>query len=234
MTHVAVAVILTVPVLLAITVGSVLLRRAFTRPELLPEEVALAAAWVFVVGSLVWLGAYLSGSTLLGFGAPWTWLAAAHFAFAGAGALTVTSICCRVVSSRRALSILRILLVAHPIAYLVTAAGILGFRYCDEFGATSYGLIFVTQLGAVVLGQPNRIARGPRVLLVLALTVPVLTLVPAIAWAWGRPFLDMAAMIRYHGLVNAIAHVGLGLVASAWGRPQSHSIVHVARENQAS
>ncbi len=226
MTHVAVVAILAVPVLLAITVGFALLRRAFARPEILPEEIALAAAWVFVVGSLVWLGVFLSGSTLFGFGAPWTWLAAAHFAFAGFGALTVTSICCRVVFGRRALRVLRILLIVHPMAYLVTAAGILGFRYCDELGATTYELMFVTQLGAVVFGQPDRIARGPRLLLVLALTVPVATLVPAIAWAWDRPILDMPEMIRYHGLVNAIGHVGLGLAAFAWGRPQSHSIIH--------
>ncbi len=224
MTHAAVVVLLTVPVVVAITVGSVMLRRAVARPEILPEEIGLAAAWVFVVGSLVWLGVFLSGSTLLGFGAPWTWLAAAHFAFAGFGAITVTSICCRVVFRSRALTILRVLLMAHPIVYLVTAAGILGFPYCDELGAAGYELIFVAQLGAVVLGKPHRMARGPRMLLVLALIVPVATMAPAIAWAWGRPILDLAGMIRYHGLVNAIGHVGLGLAAFAWGRPPSHSI----------
>ena len=146
----AVVAILAVPALVAITVGIVLLKRAFARPELLPEEFALAAAWVFVIASLVWLGVSLSGSALLGFGTPWTWLAAAHFAFAGFGSLTVTALSCRVVSARRALRILRTLLIAHPIAYLVTAAGISGFRYCDEVGAVSYELIFATQLGAII------------------------------------------------------------------------------------
>ena len=215
--------ILAVPVLLAIIAGSILLRRAFAREELLPEEIALAAAWIFVVGSLVWLGVFLSGSSLLGFGAPWTWITAAHFAFAGYGALTVTSFCCRVVSDRRALGILRFLLVAHPIAYLVIAAGILGYRFCDEIGAVSYGIIFVTQLGAVVLGRPDRIARAPRFLVIFALAVPLVTMVPALAWAWGRPVFDIAGMVRYHGIVNAIAHVGLGLFAFIWGRTPSHS-----------
>lgn len=225
MTLAAVVAILALPVLLAITVGWTLLRRAFARQELLPEEIAFAAAWVFIVGSLVWLGVFLSGSTLLGFGAPWTWITAAHFAFAGFGALTVTAFSCRVVSDQRALRILRGLLIAHPIAYLVTAAGILGFRYCDEVGAASYQLIFVTQLGAVILGRPNRIARAPRHLGVFALTVPVVTIVPALAWAWGKPIFDIAGMVRYHGIVNAVGHVGLGLVAFAWGRPPSHSII---------
>ena len=225
MSHTAVIALLPVPILIAIAIGCALLRRAFARAELLPEEVALAAAWVFIVGSLVWLGVFLSGSTLLGFGAPWTWLAASHFAFAGFGSLTVTALCCRVVSHKRALKILRFLLIAHPVAYLVTAAGISGFLYCDELGATSYQLIFVTQLGAFVLGQPSRMARRPRLLVVLALTVPLVTMVPALAWAWGHPILDMTGMVRYHGLVNAIGHVGLGLAALVWGRPHSHSTI---------
>ena len=104
-----------------------------------------------------------------------------------------------------------------------TAAGILGFRFCDELGAVSYELIFVTQLGAVVLGRASRIARGPRLLLILSLAVPVATMAPALAWAWGRPLLDMTEMIWYHGLVNAFAHVGLGFAAFVWGRPPSHS-----------
>jgi len=225
MTLTAVIAILTVPVLLAITVGCTLLRRAFARQELLPEEIALAAAWIFVVGCLVWLGVFLSGSSLLGFGSPWTWITAAHFAFAGFGALTVTAFSCRVVSNPRALRILRVLLIAHPIAYLVTAAGILQFRYCDKVGPAIYALIFVTQLGAVVLGRPNRIARAPRLLVAFALTVPVATMMPALAWAWGSPIFDITGMVRYHGIVNAVGHVGLGLFAFAWGRTPSHSII---------
>jgi len=226
MNYVVVIAILSGPAVLAIAIGSILLKKAFTRPVILPEEIALAAAWVFVVGSLVWLGVFLSGSTLLGFGAPWTWITAAHFAFAGFGTLTITSLSCRMVSRRRALSVLRLLLFAHPVAYLVTAAGILGFRYCDEIGAASYAAIFVAQLSAVVFGQPTRIARAPMLLVVASLSVPLVAMVPAIAWAWGRPIFDMADMVRYHGIVNATGHVGLGFVAFAWGRPQSHSIKH--------
>jgi hypothetical protein len=212
-----------VPIMLAVAMGCTLLRQAFARRELLPEEVALAVAWVFVVGSFVWLTAFLSDSTLLGFGSPWTWITASHFAAAGFGALTVTALTCRVVSDARALRILRVLLVAHPVAYLVTAAGISGFPYCSQLGAASYELIFTTQLSAFVFGRPERIARGPRCLVVLALIVPVGALVPALAWAWGSPIFDLTGMARYHGLVNAIGHVGLGLVAFAWGRPKAHS-----------
>lgn len=223
MTYANVIALLAAPCLLAIAVGSVLLKRAFARPQRLPEEFALAAAWAFLVGSLVWLGAFLTESTLLGYSAPWTWITAAHFAFAGFGSITVTALSCRVVSNRHALTILRLLLVAHPLAYLVTAAGILGFRYCDEAGAAGYALIFATQWGAVVFARPARIARGPWLLLVLALAVPLATMAPALAWAWGRPILQMSQMVYYHGIVNAVGHVGLAFVAFAWGRPPSHS-----------
>jgi hypothetical protein len=203
-------------------VGLRLLRTAFRREKLLPEEVALAAAWVFVGGGLVWLSAYLRGEMLLGFTAPWTWLAAAHFGAAGFGALTITALACRAVTSAHALALLRTLLAAHPVAYLVTAAGISGVPHCNEMGAVSYELIFVSQLGAFLFGGPHRIARGPRILVGLAMLVPVVTLVPSLAWAWGAPLFDLSGMVRYHGLVNAIGHVGLGLVAFGWGRPEAH------------
>ncbi len=211
------------PALVATVVGAAALRRAFSRQELLAEEFALAFAWVFVVGSCVWLGAFLSDSELLGFVAPWTWLAASHFAAAGFGALTMTALSCRIVSDPRALKVLRFVLFVHPVAYLVTAGGISGYRYCDELGATLYELLFVTQLCAVVFGGAKRIANGPKWLVTFALAVPVVTLVPALAWAWGSPVFDLLGMVRYHGLVNAIGHVGLGLVAYGWGRPEAHS-----------
>jgi hypothetical protein len=228
MTHGTAVALLAVPALVAIAAGVVLLRRAFSRRELLPEEVALAFAWVFVVGSLVWLEAFLTGSTLLGFPDPFTWLAASHFAAAGFGALTVTALVCRVVSSARGIIALRVLLLAHPLAYLVTAAGIAGAPHCNQLGAASYQLIFVAQLAAVLLGKPNRIARGPRLLLLISLCVPVATLVLAVAWAWGRPVFDLMGMVRYHGLVNAIGHVGLAFVALGWGRPRAHSPLRTA------
>jgi hypothetical protein len=222
------SVLFAVPISLAVVIGCVLLRRAFAREQLLPEETALGLAWVFVVGSLFWLRAFVAGSTLLGFGAPWTWLAASHFAAAGFGALTVTALTCRVVSDAHALRVLRVLLLVHPVAYLVTAAGISGFAFCNQLGAASYELIFVMQLVALLFGGADRIARGPRSVLAVALTVPVGTLVLALAWAWGIPLFDLTGMVRYHGLVNALGHVGLAMVAFAWGRPSAHSSLRAA------
>jgi hypothetical protein len=222
-----VAALLALPALLGIVLGCILLKRAFESPNLLPEEIALAVAYVFLVGSLVWLGAFLSRSTILGFGSPWTWITAAHFAFAGFGALTITALSCRVVADKHALRILRFLLVAHPITYLITAAGISGFPYCNELGAVGYQLIFTIQFVAVVFGRPTRIPRLSRFLLLLALAVPVVAVVPAMAWAWGRPILDIVGMIRYHGVANAIGHVGLGFIAFSWGRPPAQRVINL-------
>jgi hypothetical protein len=219
-----VAIALCAPLAVAATgVGVKLLRRALARDELLPEEFALAGAWVSVVGAIVWWAAFMSDSSLLGFSEPWTWLAAAHFAVAGFGALTVTALACRTVSNLRALRVLRVLLVVHPIAYLITAAGISGVAYCSELGAASYVAIFVTQATSVVFGCPDRVATAPRRLFVVALVVPIWTLLPSLAWALGRPLFDLDGMVRYHGVVNAVGHVGLGLTAAAWGRPPAHS-----------
>lgn len=200
-----------------------LLRKAFARTKILPEEVAIAVAWAFLVGGLFWWGVYLTGSRFLGFGEPGNWLAAVHFVFAGFGALTVTAFCCRAVSHARALLALRLLLAGHPIAYLTTAAGIYGVRHADEIGASLYEILFVVQLGAVLLGGPDRIPRGPRTLLVAALVIPVVTIIPAMTWAWGSPMFDLSEMVRYHGIVNAVGHVGLGLCAFAWGHPVAHA-----------
>lgn len=223
MSRIEVIGVLALPALLAVGAGCMALRRAFSRQRILPEEISIAVSWVFVVGGLFWLGVYLSGSTFLGFAAPWSWLAAAHFVFAGAGALSVSALSCRTVSHPRAVRILRLLLAVHPVAYLVTAAGIYGVRFCDEIGACCYALLFSTQFGAVLLGRPDRIGWRPRLLLQVALGVPLFTIIPAIAWAWGRPFLGMSGMVAYHGVVNAAGHVGLGLAALAWGRAPAHS-----------
>lgn len=214
---------LSIPILLCVAAGWVFLRRAYSRAQLLPEEVALAFSWAFVVGGLIWLEAYLSGTTLLGFGEPWTWLAAVHFAAAGYGALTVSALTCRVVSDQRALRRLRVLLAVHPVAYFVTAAGISGVAYCSTLGAAIYEALFIVQLRACIRGKPDRMPRGPRMALIVALAVPVVTLLPALVWVWDSRRMHLADIAYYHGIVTAVGHIGLGLVAAAWGRPPAHA-----------
>ena len=75
----------------------------------------------------------------------------------------------------------------------------------------------------MLLGRPTRIASGPKRLLLIALGVPLVTMIPALAWAWGKPIFGIGNMALYHGLVDAIGHVGLAMFAFTWARPAAQS-----------
>jgi hypothetical protein len=57
----------------------------------------------------------------------------------------------------------------------------------------------------------------------VALAVPVVTLGLAADWALGGRHLDLLGMAWFHGLVNVVGHVVLGLVAFAWLSPAPRS-----------
>jgi hypothetical protein len=198
------------------------LRSALRRVALTLEELALAVAWGFVVGGSFWLRAFLARDSFLGFYAPWTWLTAAHFHVAGFAALTITALCVRLTPSRRGRSTLRSLLVFHPLLFAGVAAGLTGVPYVDDVAAVGYATLFAVQLLVVARtvtwsllpfgSSPVRIVAG-RLLLLGALAVPLVTLIPAIAWALHAPLWDFDQMIERHGLVNALGHAGVGLFA---------------------
>lgn len=185
--------------LLSLAIGAALLRLALARSQTLPEELALAAAWGYFAGSAVWLAAFLSDSQLLGFGAPLTWLAASHFAVAGFGALTVTALACRVVSDRRALTLLRALLLLHPISYLTIAAGISGVRFYDPskpvVAVTLARLKLAEAPRFVRWGKPvERLVRDhPGTTLALAAMRPPRTISTFSIWRSQR---EMVGMVR--------------------------------------
>jgi len=215
---------------LAIVVGALLFRRALLRPMILLEELALAFSWSYVVGGALWLRAWVTESSFLGFVSPWTWLTASHFHVAGFGALTVSALATRMTRSPPSRRIMHVLLLAHPVLFALVAAGINGASHAAEVGAIGYLALFVVQLALVGVaaarvpvgavharGVARTIALG---LLILALAVPVATLVPAVAWSVGSPLWNLEQMIRYHGIVNALGHVVVGLVALAILRPK--------------
>jgi hypothetical protein len=211
--------ILALPAFALVVAGCWLLRELARRPLLLLEDLALVVSVFFGLGSLVWLEAYLAGATLFGFAAPWTWLTAAHFAVAGGGALALSSLLVRVLPTNRSRRVVQGLLLLHPLAFALTAAGIQGVPGLDEIGALAYALLFVTQALAFVFAFPSEGPRAARLALGLALLVPVITALPAFTWAWGLTAWDLDEMIRYHGVLNAAGHVGLGLAAILWLKP---------------
>lgn len=199
--------------------GARLLRAALARPVLLLEELALVLACAYPVGAAAWLWAWLEGTTLLGFGAPWTWLTAAHFFVAGAGALALTALVTRLVDARLGRRVMLVLVALHPVAFATVAAGLSGVAWADELGAPLYALLFAVQAIVYLFATPSRGHAVARVGLGVALLVPIATLVPAVGWAWRRPMLSLDDMVRFHGVANALGHVGLGLAMLAWLRP---------------
>jgi hypothetical protein len=217
--HAGASLLLVVPALACLLAGGYLLREALRRPVLLVEDIALALAWLFPLGGLIWLEAYLTGSTLFGFGPPWTWLTAAHFGAAGFGALSVSAWLVRTLPARAPRRVLQALLFVHPVAFACVVAGIAGASYFDRAGALAFGLLFAVQASVYCLASRPGGPLVVRLLLGLALWVPVVTIVPAVSWAFGRPLWNLDEMISFHGLVNAIGHVGVALAALAWLRP---------------
>jgi hypothetical protein len=214
---------------LAVVAGLVLLRRAFARPVLLVEELAVAMSWAFPVGGAIWFRAWVTDSAFLGFSSPWTWLTAAHFHVAGFGALLISALSTRAIRSPRSRHAMHALLVLHPLAFTCVAAGLAGVPEADRIGALGYLAIFVTQAVVVGVAVPRAPADAMRArgavrtagvaLLLTALLVPIVTLVPAAAWALDMPLWNLDDMIRYHGIANTIGHAALGLVALAILRP---------------
>ncbi|MBV1859515.1 MAG: YndJ family protein [Nannocystaceae bacterium] len=219
MTHAAAVAMLSFPVLVTVRAGWVQLRRTARRSALLPEDLMLTLAWVFPLGAAVWLEAWLSNSSRLGFGSPWTWLTASHFMVAGFGALTVSAWMTRTIPTLRARRVMYGLLLLHPLAFAAVALGLTGVPFFDEVGAVAYEALFGIQAVLYLVAARPRGSWLARTLLGVALWIPVATLLPAVAWAWGHPVWSMDEMVAYHGLVNAIGHVGLGLGMLAWLRP---------------
>lgn len=218
-THAGAVALLSLPVLGAVVAGMAMVREAARRPHLALEDLMMAFAWVYPVGAAFWLEAWLTDSSRLGFGAPWTWLTASHFMAAGFGALTVSAWLTRMTHGR-ARRVMHVLLFVHPVAFAAVAAGLTGVPMADEVGAPLYAALFVVQAGVVLFATERRGPFAARVGLGLAALVPVATLVPAVGWASGRPLWSMDEMVRFHGITNAIGHAGLGLAMLAWIRPQ--------------
>lgn len=181
------------------------LPRALSRPRLHASEVGLAAAWIWAVGGGVWLTVYASGGALLGFGDLWALLTAAHFHAAGFAAVSITALLVRAVGRGAWLLLL------HPVAFACVAAGLAGTPALERVGTVLYLALFGAQW--LVAVQDRLWRRRGGWLAMLALTVPAVTLALAADWALGARRLDIEQMVWAHGLVNAIGHGILGLLA---------------------
>lgn len=170
-------------------------------PEVRVWELGLLVGLVFLGAGGTWLLVYGTGSSLLGFSGGWALLASAHGHAAGFGALTITALIARLSPG----PLTTTLVALHPLGFGLVASGITGIPGLELAGTVVYVTIFVIQFGVVL--------RLRRPLLIVACAVPLLTLSLALNWALGFRQLDLFQMAWFHGLVNAIGHVGLGAVA---------------------
>ena len=198
-----------------VVVGLRSLQRSLSRPILQASEVGLASAWVWVVGGGVWLYVYSADTSLLGFRGSWALLTAAHFHAAGFAAVSLTSLMVRATDRGRWL------LVIHPVAFALVAAGLAGVRVLDQIGTVVYLGLFGAQW--VVALRSGLIHRRGGLLVLLAMSVPIVTLILALDWALGGRHLDLAQMAWMHGFANAIGHGVLGLLGFAWMAPGARS-----------
>lgn len=164
----------------------------------------LPAVWAAVAaGALV---AGRAGLELFGIGEPIVTLTAVHFAFAGVGATGLA-----LASGRRAAVVLTT--VAPPIV----AVGFVGRLAVAQVGGAVVMAagVWVTGWSEVVDGMQGRVAGVRRWCLVVSGVTVLAPMVLAVSWAAGQwidvPALSIPAMIRWHGVPNAIGFVLLGL-----------------------
>jgi YndJ-like protein len=165
----------------------------------------VALAWWPVGGA--WLVASRASGRLLQFREPIVELTAAHFHVTGVVATTVVAMACRrdAPLSSRAAVIARAGIVSGPV---IVAAGHLWTPALELVGTTVI-IVALAALAVVVIGGvlARRPAPGIMTALVAASLAPFAPMVLALAYAAheavGTPAWSIAAMVRYHGAVNA-------------------------------
>lgn len=167
----------------------------------------VAGAWALVAtGALVMSRL---GARPFGIHEPIVELTAVHYLFAGVGALALAG-------AMRSTTAVLITAAAPPIVAIGFATG----RATPQIGGAVLMAIGVFTIAALELRVAMTDHRSPwsrRALLVisgLAVWVPMLL---AVSWAagqyWNVPALSVPAMVRWHGLPNAIGFVIAGLAA---------------------
>jgi len=206
------------------------LARLAGRSELLHEEVAIDFALLCLPVGAVWMLAYLADATLAGFSGLWVILTAIHFHFAGFGCLLIVGVLGRRLwasrrSTPRAWKLHPFLAWGLMAALPLLAAGIAGSRAIEVVGVGCYvallpPLAILLIRSATTLG-PRRMAQA---LLVVAGLALLGSTTLAALWGLFRPSLvPLPTMVRFHGSLNAIGFVGLGLLALRLLAPASRA-----------
>ena len=182
-------------------------------------EVAVDAGLVYLLVGGIWALAAAAGGPLLGFEEPWLSLTAAHFHTAGLGVPLLAGLAVRAARPHPVIAVP--VLCAVIAAPLVTALGIAGSPSLELAGSS---LMSAAALGTggllVAIALRGGVPLAGRAPLLVAGLVPIATMALAFVYAlaaWADPSSAPAlpAMVRWHGLPNAILFVAGGLAALA-------------------
>lgn len=188
--------------------------RLWTRRPFCLAQATSDVGFLYAPVGGVWTFAYAWQRGLMGFDATMTLLTGVHFCFVTLGAMHWSGLAGQFLGNRRSYRALAVLLWVSP---ALVAAGI---TYTHGLGRPNLweGLVVAAQVTATAGISLLWLAWGkPSWSLTISALCSLVTMALALNYAWGRylqaPHLDLAWMIPYHGLVNALGFVTLGL----WG-----------------
>jgi hypothetical protein len=182
------------------------------------EEVALDVAMLLLPVGSGWLICSRAGLQPGGFSEPIITLTAAHFHYAGFGALTLAGLAGRRLAlDRPAVRLLYRLTVAGIIVAIPLVALAISDILPEPPGAILLAISLVALSGLVATLIPRVSPPLARGLLIVSALAPLLPMALASAYALREQYpaitLTIAQMVRFHGLVNAIGFVLCGLLA---------------------
>ena len=198
------------------------------RSEFLVEEVAMDAALLCLPAGSVWLLSWLGDFSLLGFRGLWVLLTAIHFHFAGFGCLLLVGGLGRILGARpdrapRVWRLYPVIALGLIAAFPLLAAGILGHRGLEVLGVSLYVVLLPGVVGLLWRVSTEPGARGRWLLRGAGLALLGST---TLAGVWGlvRPsIVALPTVLRFHGTLNALGFVGLGLLGLRWNHPASRA-----------
>ncbi|WNG36819.1 hypothetical protein F0U61_26445 [Archangium violaceum] len=202
------------------------------RSAFLLEELTLDVALLVLPGGAVWMLTWLGDFPLLGFQGLWVLLTAIHFHFAAFGCLLLVGLLGRILGSRRTLAprawrLYPVVAVGLIGAFPLLAAGIAGFRMIEIVGVTLYVLLLPLVAVLLLVGAVRVDSRSVGRWLLVAAGLALLGST-TLAGLWGlfRPSLvALPTMLRFHGTLNALGFVGLGLLGMRLLHPASRANV---------
>lgn len=188
--------------------------RWLDEPDFSPAGLARLASPIYLTVGATWLVASRLGLEPVGIGEPIVELTAVHFHYAGFAAALLAARTCEVAAGRWATAGTLLTIAAPPIVAIGFTTGSAVAQVAGAVLLTA-GVWIVAGLTAAVVA-PRTAGAGARALLIVSAASVVVPMVLAVFWAAGQhydvPALDVPAMARVHGTLNAFGFSLAGLL----------------------